>query len=88
MAESAAMYISKNKDDIFVTIAGVGHIAGRVGIPDRISKRIKNADPFVIVPQQVDWIKSNGLPDVPDITLPLSSEDCDWGWYTEKELIV
>jgi uncharacterized iron-regulated protein len=84
MAESVAMYAEKHSDDLLVVIAGVGHVAGRVGIPDRISRRVKS-DPFVIVPQQVDWIASSGLPDV---TLPLSIEDCDWAWYTERELVV
>ena len=83
MAESAANHIEKNPDDLLVVIAGVGHVAGRVGIPDRISKRVK-VDPFVIVPLSVDWIDSNGLPDV---QIPLSTDDCDWAWYTVKELV-
>ena len=58
-------------------------MAGRVGIPDRISRRLKNVPTFVIVPQPVDWIASSGLPDV---TLPLNVDDCDWAWYTEREL--
>ena len=84
MAESAAMYNDQHPDDLLVVIAGVGHVAGRVGIPDRISRRVK-AEPFVIVPLAVDWIASSGLPDV---TLPLSLDDCDWAWYTERELTV
>ena len=84
MAESAAMYSDSNPDDLLVVIAGVGHVAGRVGIPDRISRRVKE-EPFVIVPQSVDWIASSGLPDV---VIPLTSDDCDWAWYTERELSV
>ena len=84
MAESAAMYSDNNPDDLLVVIAGVGHVAGRVGIPDRISRRVKE-EPFVIVPQSVDWIASSGLPDV---ALPPTSDDCDWALYTERELAV
>jgi uncharacterized iron-regulated protein len=84
MAESASMYAKDHADDLLVVIAGVGHVAGRVGIPDRIGKRL-NAEPFVIVPQQVDWVATSGLPDV---AMPLELEDCDWAWYTEKELAV
>jgi hypothetical protein len=63
-------------------IAGLGHVQGRVGLPDRIRKRT-NKTPFVIVPQQVDWL-DNGLP---DIERPLTFDDCDWAWYTEKEIV-
>jgi uncharacterized iron-regulated protein len=83
MAESAAIYSTNHPEDMLVVIAGVGHVAGRVGIPDRISRRLNNAPTFVIVPQPVDWIASSGLPDV---TLPLNVDDCDWAWYTEREL--
>ena len=79
MAESAANYIAKNPTAILLVIAGVGHVLGRAGIPDRIEKRTKKV-PFVILPQEVGWGKVSGLP---DITLPLGAQDCDWGWYTE-----
>ena len=162
MAESAVMHARKNPLDTLVVIAGVGHVTGRVGIPDRIHRRMgggfdgRNA-PFVIVPQQVhrpcrchyhhcpffhllylsftrsirleprgrpphhphshpsplsqppllfplsgtfspltpltttppspfsqvDWNTESGLPEV---TTPLSAADCDWAWYTEKEI--
>ena len=59
-------------------------VIGRASIPDRIQKRT-DENPFVIVPQQVDWSKENGLPIVKK---PLTSADCDWAWYTEKELEV
>ena len=79
MAESAANYIAKNPTAILLVIAGIGHVMGRTGIPDRIEKRTNKA-PFVILPQEVGWSKVSGLP---DITLPLGAQDCDWGWYTE-----
>ena len=82
MAESASIYASKNPNDLLVVIAGVGHVAGRVGLPDRITRRV-NEDTFVIVPQPVDWIAASGLPDVAQ---PLTADECDWAWYTQKEL--
>jgi uncharacterized iron-regulated protein len=83
MAESAANYIKQQTQNnkYLVVIAGVGHVLGRVGIPDRIQKRTQKKS-FVIVPQQVSW-DSAGLPDV---DLPLTSDDCDWCWYTELPL--
>lgn len=86
MAESASLYLqSEQPAKRLVIIAGSGHVLGRYGIPNRLLKRlpIGQSDPFVVVPQQVDWL-SNGLP---DIDLPLSKTDCDWAWYTEKEIV-
>eukprot|EP01038_Epipyxis_sp_PR26KG_P008740 gene8740-11810_t len=82
MAESASNYIIDHPDSTLIIIAGLGHIQGRVAIPDRINKRT-NSSPFVIVPQQVDWSEESGLPLVAQ---PLTQSDCDWAWYTEKEL--
>lgn len=81
MSESVANYLKSNSDTTLIVIAGVGHVLGRVGIPDRITART-NLKPFVIVPQQVEWT-SEGLPDV---KAPLGPSDCDWCWYTETEL--
>ena len=58
MAESAANHARRNPLDTLVVIAGVGHVAGRVGIPDRIHRRMGGGysgsnKPFVVVPQQV-----------------------------------
>jgi uncharacterized iron-regulated protein len=69
---------------LFVLIAGVGHVMGRVGIPDRVAKRLHQA-PFVIVPQEVSWSLETGLPDVDS---PLGIGECDWAWYTEQEVRV
>lgn len=82
MAESAYNFITANPASTLIVIAGVGHVIGRVGLPDRISRRTGQA-PFVIVPLEVDWLESG----LPDIESPLTSEDCDWAWYTEKEII-
>jgi len=83
MAESASNYLKQtNNDKYLVIIAGIGHVLGRVGIPDRIQKRTQKRS-FVIVPQQVAW-DSEGLPDV---DIPLTNNDCDWAWYTETEIL-
>jgi hypothetical protein len=76
------MYTQAYPENMLVVIAGLGHVQGRVGIPDRISKRVQGKPPFVIVPQEVDWL-DNGLPDV---ERPLSYQDCDWAWYTERAI--
>jgi uncharacterized iron-regulated protein len=103
MAESAVLHLEKHPRDTMMVIAGLGHVVGRVGIPDRIARRLKspsaagpgegglfrssnfntNPEPFVIVPQEVNWNADSGLPDV---AVPLTSEECDWAWYTEKEI--
>lgn len=83
MSESAANYIRKYPDEKLLVIAGVGHVAGRAGIPDRIEARI-GFSPFVIVPQVVPWSSESGLPDV---NTPLATEDGDWAWYTESEIL-
>ena len=94
MAESASIYLQDYPESTLVVLAGSGHVVGRTGIPNRIEKRMRTLTstfdettlnpPFVIVPLQVDWLPSTGLPDV---DLPLTREDCDWAWYTEKEIV-
>ena len=55
---------------------------GAFGEPDRIKKKVSgDINPFVIVPQQVDWSVETGLP---NIDAPLTVEECDWAWYTES----
>ena len=84
MAESSAFYIKSNPSHLLLVIAGVGHVLGRSGIPDRIQKRSHSKNPpFVILPQQVGWQEASGLP---DITVPLTIAECDWAWYTEGAL--
>lgn len=82
MAESASNYIRQFPKSTLVVLAGLGHVIGRASIPDRIEKRVQSA-PFVIVPQQVDWNENNGLP---LIDQPLTQQDCDWAWYTQREI--
>eukprot|EP01039_Chlorochromonas_danica_P011223 gene11223-12520_t len=76
MSESAALYLKANPEDTLVVVAGLGHIQGRLAIPDRIAKRHQTR-PFVIVPQAVSWSKDTGLP---MISAPLSQRDADWVW--------
>lgn len=60
MAETAADFVNRNPEALLCVIAGVGHVKGRVGIPDRIRKRT-SSEPFVIVPEQVEWIVSGSI---------------------------
>lgn len=83
MSESAAIYLNNVPDSKLCVIAGVGHVRGRMGIPDRIAKRTNGLHPFVIVPEQVEWSQDTGLP---IIEKPLGSDDADWAWYTEQEI--
>lgn len=83
MSETAAIYLNNVPNSKLCVIAGVGHVRGRMGIPDRIAKRTKGLHPFVIVPEQVEWSKDTGLPIIDE---PLGSDDADWAWYTEQEI--
>jgi uncharacterized iron-regulated protein len=82
MSESAANYLKRYPNHKLLVIAGLGHVLGRYGIPDRIEKRV-GFRPFVIVPQVVQWSDQTGLPNV---NVPLTQDKCDWAWYTEAEI--
>jgi uncharacterized iron-regulated protein len=82
MAQSVSNYLRESPTSRMIVIAGLGHIKGRVGIPDRIA-RYTGINPFVIVPYQTEWNDETGLP---DILVPPSQSDCDWVWFTEKEI--
>ena len=86
MAESASNYFKKSPPgSMLCVIAGLNHVAGRNGIPNRISRRVRpNPEPFVIVPKQVSWSDESGLP---DIRSPPSVKECDWAWFTEREIL-
>jgi len=77
MAESAANFIIGNPNTKLMVIAGTGHVTGRVGIPDRIAKRVEGTVPFVVVPYDVPWNEDGS----PVIDIPPTSEECDWAWY-------
>ena len=85
MSESAANYLIKFPSATLVLLAGKGHVAGRVSIPDRLQRRLGPhfLPPFVVVPEEVDWLQESGLPAVEQ---PLRTRDCDWAWYTQKEI--
>lgn len=83
MSQTASFYLNKYPTSKLCVIAGIGHVKGRVGIPNRIAQLTKGIKPFVIVPEQVTWSSETGLP---DIDYPLKVEDCDWAWYTEQEI--
>lgn len=76
MSESAAMFLDANPESTLVIIAGLGHVRGRVAIPDRIYRRTK-AEPFVIAPQAVKWSKFDGMPSV---SAPPTRAEADWIW--------
>ena len=81
MAESASNFIQSNPYVTLLVIAGSGHINGRVGIPDRIEKRIGQA-PFVIVPTETEW----SIEGLPEVRVPPFQTQCDWCWFTERNL--
>ena len=78
-----------------VVLAGSSHVAGRLGLPDRIAKRLAKANPggpgsssssagvFTVVPQSVAW---RG-PQRPQLDALPSTEDADWVWYTQLDSI-
>lgn len=82
MAQSAALYLKSYPNALLMVVAGIGHVMGRVGIPNRIRSRT-GKEPFVISPFEVNWNDDNGLPQV---DVPPSKDECDWIWYTEHEL--
>jgi len=85
MAASIAQFFSKTPKQSMsrmVVLAGVGHVQGRVGIPDRVEKRT-SVKTYTVVPNSVPWpaIGSGGFPDVKG---PVSSREGDWVLYTRQ----
>jgi len=97
MAASIAKYFShapQQSMSRMVVLAGVGHLQGRVGIPDRVEKRT-SVKTYTVVPISVPWpgIGSGGFPDVhstgsafQDVSTkgPVSPKEGDWVLYTRK----
>lgn len=80
MAESASMWLNNNDVGRLVVLAGASHVAGRVGIPDRITRRT-GCDCFTIVPEGVQWVDHQPvMQQVPKM------DTADWVWYTEREV--
>jgi uncharacterized iron-regulated protein len=82
MADSAYRFAHSNPRSVLLVVAGVGHIQGRLGIPNRLARRLDEPT-FVVVPQQVDWSGETGLPIIDE---PLNAQDADWVWYTEGSI--
>lgn len=84
MAESAYTYLNSNPLNHLVIIAGLGHVLGRVGIPDRIQSKggVNGLKPFVVAPQKVAWTAGGDLPIVDKLW---TSSDADWIWYNKDE---
>lgn len=51
MAETAANYIQNHENDVFVVLAGVGHMINFHGIPDRLYRRVKL--PYTVIVQDM-----------------------------------
>ena len=82
MAESASQWLHENEEDAgrMVVLAGSAHVAGRDGIPDRITRRT-GCSCFTIVPQGVQWVDHN-----PVVNAPPRRDLADWIWYTQREV--
>mmetsp|Transcript_13820 Transcript_13820/g.36241 ORF Transcript_13820/g.36241 Transcript_13820/m.36241 type:complete len:100 (+) Transcript_13820:2-301(+) len=64
-----------------VVLAGARHVRGRVGVPNRFSRR--TAEPtFSMVPLSVSWAASG----LPAIERPLGDKEADWVLYTQAEI--
>jgi uncharacterized iron-regulated protein len=62
-----------------VVCAGIGHIQGHVGIPDRVTRR-NGVATFSMVPVEVPWTSSGK----PVIEKALNASDAEWVIYTEN----
>ena len=64
-----------------VVLAGSRHVRGRVGVPNRFSRR--TAEPtFSMIPQTVAWTDTG----LPAIERPLSGKEADWVLYTQGQI--
>jgi len=82
MAESASQWLQQNESQNgrMVVLAGSAHVAGRDGIPDRITRRT-GCSCFTIVPQGVQWVDHNPL-----VKVPPRRDIADWVWFTQREV--
>lgn len=76
MSESAALWLERNPRGHLCIFAGNGHVEGRVGIPDRLTRR-SGRPTFTVVPYTVPF-QSDGWPDIPH---PGNRDVGDWLWY-------
>uniref|UniRef100_A0A7S2DUA0 Haem-binding uptake Tiki superfamily ChaN domain-containing protein n=1 Tax=Haptolina brevifila TaxID=156173 RepID=A0A7S2DUA0_9EUKA len=64
-----------------VVLVGAGHVQGRVGIPDRVTRRT-GLSTFSVVPLSVPWAASG----LPAIERPLDPSEAEWVLYTQREI--
>ena len=69
-----------------MVIAGVGHVQGRFGVPDRGIEARTGCAPFVIVPGRPN--RSDDTGGCLGLIYLCLSADGDWAWYTEQELML
>merc|ERR1719401_1382008 len=84
MAASIAKFFSHSQQSMsrMVVLAGVGHVQGRVGIPDRVEKRT-SVKTYTVVPNSVPW-PAVGSGSFPDVKAPVSPREGDWVLYTRQ----
>lgn len=61
-----------------VVLVGTDHVRGRVGVPDRVTRRTGQPT-FTMVPMSVPWAESG----FPAIERPLSDAEGEWVLYTQ-----
>jgi hypothetical protein len=61
-----------------VVLVGTDHVRGRVGVPDRVTRRT-GASTFTMVPLSVPWAESG----LPAIERPLGANEGEWLLYTQ-----
>lgn len=59
MAERAAQWLRDNPGGHMVILSGVGHVVGRLGIPDRLARRVPVTDAVVLNADAVDELDSD-----------------------------
>ncbi|KAL1496286.1 hypothetical protein AB1Y20_016249 [Prymnesium parvum] len=64
-----------------VALMETRHVRGRVGVPNRLTRRIGEPT-FSMIPQSVAWA-TTGLP---AIERPLDGKEADWVLYTQSEI--
>lgn len=64
-----------------VVLVGSDHVRGRVGVPDRVTRRTGQPT-FTVIPQSVPWAQTG----LPAIEKPLGSSEGDWVLYTQEEI--
>lgn len=68
-------------DGRMVVLVGASHVRGRVGVPDRFTRR-SGLPTFSMVPMSVPWAAAG----IPAIERPLPASEADWVLYTQPEI--